>query len=326
MDDKNEYHRLHDNAVGHRRTNRPVLRFAGTGTFYHTGTQKDRFIRAMEAAEDFRSTFPTEVTIFYDRARGTLSPLSGAKWREKSGFHHDAADGREGFTVALRSDEKLAMTAFAVYLSVTEDPGRIQLPGKTVLNVPLPWIAENPDRCIAKIVDWCALLRPEQGTFGIGAVSGFATSVRNYGAELWPWIARFSGFDVDTALRFDRRDPHQALRAVNWLTIFDDVWVGKLGGHAAIAASLHSEGRIYPYEGGIVVRACTHPQMGDINMAGAPEAYIAVDRLIRPFRYLDYSPAKPMENLKVPDPIDPNEATLDWVTRFERLDPEAADV
>lgn len=326
MDEKNEYFRLHENAIGHRKTNSPVLRFAATGTLYHSDMQEDRFDNALLAVEAFRATFPSQVTTFYDRARGTLSPIRGENWREKSGHYVDASDGREGFTCVLRSSETQATMSIEVYLPVKSEPGRIQLPGNSFFNVPLPWVAESPDRCVAKMVEWCSLLRPEQGSFGIGVVSAFGTSVRSYGLELWPWIARFSGLDVNTALRYDRRDPHQAVRVVNWLSVFDDVWVEKLGGCDAIASALHPEGEIHTYDGGIIVRACTHPQLGDINMAGAPEAYIAVDRLIKPFRYLGYSPAKPMENLKVPDPVDPNEATLDWVTRFERLDPQRGEL
>ena len=324
MDEKNEYFRLHGNAIGHQATNRPVLRFAGTGVLYHSQSGEDRLAPVMQAAEDFRATFPAEVTTFYDRGRGQLSPLKGDHWRTRSGYHRDEGQGVDGITVVLRGEDKLALHDFAAYLPVTPEVGRMNLPGNTFLSVPLPWIAEDPDRCIAKMLEWCRLLAPEQGSFGIGVVAGFGTSVRNYGVELWPWLARFSGLDVNTALRYDRREPHQALRAVNWLTILDDVWVGKLGGLARIEDALHPEGRIYPYEGGVILRACTHPQLGDINVAGAPEAYVRVDRLIRPFRYTGYSAAKPMENLKVPDPLDGHEATLDWVTRFELLDPDVA--
>lgn len=75
-----------------------------------------------------------------------------------------------------------------------------------------------------------------------------------------------------------------------------------------LSAPSHPEGRGYP-------------QMGDVHLLGVPEAYIQVDRLVRPFRNGGYSAASPTGNLKVPTPPDGNEATLAWVSRFERLDP-----
>lgn len=320
MDERAAYLELHETPIAHRKTNRPVLRFAGTGNLYHSQSGMDRLAPAMQAAECFRKTFPDEVTTYYDRESGQLAQLNGDNWRRRSGYHHDEDLDVDGITVVLRGADLLTPCEFACYLPVTEEVGRMNLPGNTFLSVPLPWVAEDPDRCIERMLDWCRLLAPEQGTFGIGVVASFGTIVRNYGIELWPWISRFSGLDVNTRFCYDRRQPNQALRAVNWLTILDDVWIEKLGGLAHLSASLHPEGSVYRYEGGAILRACTHPQMGDIKHLGVPQAYVQVDRLIRHLRYRGYSATTPMDNLKVPAPLDGNSATLDWVSRFERLE------
>ncbi|MDD7973736.1 type VI immunity family protein [Roseinatronobacter alkalisoli] len=323
MDEKNEYYQLHGQGIGHRKTNRPILRFAGTGLFYHNGVQGTDFERIIDAAQDFIDTFPGTVTKFADAGRGDYALIKGNNWRDRSGYRPATPVAADGFDLWVFSDENQPVISFSTYLPVNEGPYRVQSPGLVYNAVPLVWIAEDPDRCVAKMARWCALLRPEQGTFGIGTVSSLGTSQRNYGMEYWPWLARYSGLDAVTWMKYDRRNPHQALRAVNWLTILDDVWIDKLGGLERIAGSLHPEGSVYPYDGGAIIRACTHPQMGDVNMTGVPEAYVMVDRLIRPFRYTDYASGAPMDRLKVPEPLDPVETTVNWVRRFERFDPDA---
>lgn len=322
MDQKTDYAHLQGKGIGQRDTNRAILLFTGTGFFNHNGVQEPDFPRIMEAAQDFIDTFPGLAMRFMDHDRGVIQKIKGTNWCDRSGLLSGDDTTPDKFAFAVFSEGKRPVVRLRGFLPIGERGGRRNSPGVIELGVPLDWIAEDPDRCVAKVAQWCALLRPEQGTVGIETVASFHTSQRNYGVEYWPWLARYSGLDAQTRLKYDRRDPHQALRTVNWLTVLDDVWVGKLGGVETIAAALHPEGSVHPYDGGVVIRACTHPQLGDLKTSGVPEAYVMVDRLIRPFRFNGYAASPPMHRLKVPEALDPAEATEAWVRRFEHRDPE----
>ena len=76
---------------------------------------------------------------------------------------------------------------------------------------------------------------------------------------------------------------------------------------------------LHDYAGGVVIRAGTHPQMGDINMGNIPEAYCAVSDALRPIRFEDYQ-QNPMDLIRVPRPLDAYEETMNWLRRFDVVD------
>ena len=69
----------------------------------------------------------------------------------------------------------------------------------------------------------------------------------------------------------------------------------------------------------VLIRAGTHPQMGDVNMGNIPEAYRTVSDALRPIRFEDYQ-QNPMDLIRVPRPLDAYEETLNWLHRFDLVD------
>jgi hypothetical protein len=85
----------------------------------------------------------------------------------------------------------------------------------------------------------------------------------------------------------------------------------------ALAASLGDQATIITWDGGILIRAGTEPQIGDRNMGQWPEANVAVNRALRPIRFEEY-PDKKFALIDVPPPFDALDETLKWVRRFDR--------
>ncbi|PJI84355.1 uncharacterized protein DUF3396 [Yoonia maricola] len=315
MDEKNEYQNLNNIPVLSEKTGKEVLRYAGVGTLFLSNTDHRKAPAISDMADAYLSVFSRAVTRFR-KANGRELPIVGDNWR------HDFENAipEDDYTLSFNLDlfaegviPPFRLDVFAPY--DLDNPNLKSKYGRCRFHMPLTWLKSNRSDFVAHLQQWCSHLKPEQGSFGIGLVSTPGME-RQRTVEAWPSLARFSGLDHATNIDWSARKPHAGLRAVNWLTVLDDVWVETLGGRDAIAGALHPEGRVHDYRGGIIVQACTHPQMGDINMHGVPEAYVAVDKLIAPHRYVDY-PDKPMHLFKVPPPLDPHVTTLGWLRRFE---------
>jgi len=173
----------------------------------------------------------------------------------------------------------------------------------------------EPDALIARLLDWCGRLKPMQGVVGLSPLFELGME-RSYPQVYWPFLSRFVGFDHDWGFAMSLGDV-RAIKGVNWLTILDDGFVAELGGKAALRKAVGPEAEVLDWAGGVLIRAGAEPQIGDRNIDDWPEAYIAVNRALRPIRFEAY-PSTPMAFLKVPPPLDPVEETLKWVRRFDR--------
>ncbi|MEL6888575.1 MAG: type VI immunity family protein [Pseudomonadota bacterium] len=318
MDEINEYEKLNNLVVQSDRTQKTVLRYAATGQFLLINADHHRAGDMCDAAGAFLDVFGKVATRFR-KANGREVTIKGDNWRDYYAGRRPEEDEYDSFFIDLLSDGDIPPVRFDLFAPYSIEGHRKRAPyGRCQFHFPLPWLKQNSDAFVEHLKGWCSLLKPEQGTFGIGFVSKPGMERKRI-ADAWPYLARFSGLDCVTLMDWSAPDYHVGLRAVNWLTVLDDTWVERLGGQDEIARHLHPEGQLHPYEGGLIVQACTHPQLGDINMHGVPEAYAAVDALIAPHRYVDY-PDNPMHLLKVPPPLDAHVTTLGWLRRFEPKD------
>lgn len=318
MDEKNDYQDLNRIPIPSEVSGNVILRYAGVGHLYFSQTDHGRADDLCGMAAGYLSTFGRAVTRFR-RANGREVPVKGDNWRSYFTDRRPADDGYGSFFIDLFAEGEIPPFRLNLFAPFDlDDPTLTARFGRCAFHMPLTWLKSNRTTFVAQLLDWCSLAKPEQGSFGIGLVSRPGME-RKRTVEAWPLLARFSGLDHPTALDWSASKPHAGLRAVNWLTILDDTWVERLGGMGRIADGLHPEGQLHPYPGGVVIQACKHPQMGDVNLVGPPEAYVAVDRMIAPHRYVDY-PDKPMHLFKLPGPLDPHGTTLGWLRRFEVAD------
>ncbi|MEM8799290.1 MAG: type VI immunity family protein [Pseudomonadota bacterium] len=315
MDEKNEYQNLNEIPIPSQKTGKTIMHYAGKGQLYLIATDHSRSSEMCDMAEAFLSVFDRTVTQFR-KANGREIRIQAGNWRTYFENRDPQQDDYGSFFIDLFAAGKIPPIRLEMFTPFDlSDPDLASTFGRCSFHFPLPWLKKNRAEFISHLQQWCSILKPEQGSFGIGLVCAPGME-RNRTRDAWPYLSRFSGLDHPTMMDWSAPNYHAGIRAVNWLTVLDNTWIDRLGGMDEIAEGLHEEGRLHPYDGGVVIQACTHPQLGDINMHGVPEAYAAVDKLIAPHRYLDY-PDKPMHLLKVPDPLDPHETTLEWLQRFE---------
>lgn len=184
-------------------------------------------------------------------------------------------------------------------------------------STPLTWDARTGfRRQIDRMLEAAAMLKPVHGLGGFGLLfdrSGASTSSK---ARLVPVMHRLAGlhcglntsFVVTAGMR--RPTPDQYF-AINWLTVLGDALTAQLPAGALDA--LPANCPVHHYDGGVVIQAGPHPQLG--GAVGGPdlEDYRAVEAVLAPLRFEDYRRGI----LPVPWPSDGLSETLRWVRRFD---------
>lgn len=222
--------------------------------------------------------------------------------------------GRDDFAPLLLGQEDVSNIGFFAMLKNAQSAARY--PNSTVFaRFPAATARSDSEALIATAIDWCNRLRPMQGTLGLAPMFE-AGMDRTYPAVLWPYLCRFVGLDYTWTYSMALGHA-QRIKGVNWLTILDDALVAELGGRDRLATALAPAATVVRWDGGILIRAGAEPQLGDRDTGLWPEAYIAVNHVLRPIRYEDY-PARRFALIDVPPPLDPLEETLNWVRRFDR--------
>lgn len=193
------------------------------------------------------------------------------------------------------------------------------------LAMPATMAREDPDKLIARLTAWCRTLQPLHGTAGLAPIYEIGMH-QHHPYETWPLLNRFAGLDYMNAFTLAARGT-DAIQGVSWLTYLGTPLLEKLGGTGGLSDRLkraqdslaQRDGdlpTLYPYDGGIVVRAGMWPQLGDRGQGGAPRSYMIVAAALRNLLFTDYQ-NKPTQLIRVPRPLDAYTETLRWVTRFD---------
>ncbi len=181
----------------------------------------------------------------------------------------------------------------------------------------LVWDAESAFRLqIDRMIAAASLLKPVHGLGGFGLLFGRAGASTSSKARLVPVMHRFAGlhcglntaFVVEAAMRRPTPDRYFT---VNWLTAIGDAMLAQLP--AGALATLPASCPVHNYEGGVIIQAGPHPQIGDTNRGFVPEDYRAVEAVLAPLRFEEYG----VGILSVPSPRDSLSETLRWVRRFD---------
>lgn len=179
------------------------------------------------------------------------------------------------------------------------------------------WDADHAfGRQIARMIAACSLLKPVHGLAGFGLLfdrSGASTSSE---ARMVPIIKRFTGLHaaMDNTFRVEaamNRPTPDRYYAINWLTAISDDMLAQLPEGALDA--LPESCPVHRYDGGVILQAGPHPQMGDANRGFVLAEYRAVQAVLAPLRFEAYN----VGILPVPAPRDSRAETLEWVKRFD---------
>ena len=314
MDEVYDYDLLDDLWVGPDEDAPPNIGYAVRATFYFAnGHDRAKRQALLDTVADYVGMFPDETVHYLKTGASRVSLRKGDDWRRYYEGQIAALDPAAQLFGVMVKDEDYLNHNFAWGTAKAESQGADALSLFEAGAAP-SWVKENLDTYVEAVLRWCEMLKPEQATCGLGPVAEYGMLMM-YPNDYWPAIARFPGMDINWPFDLSAKS-HAGIRTVNWLTALDDHYVAELGGEGKLRDALHEASTIHPYDGGLLIRACEHPQRGDISYGLWPEPYIRLSHLVRPLRFEDYDPA-PVALLRVPDPLDRYEETLDWVRRFD---------
>ena len=337
MDQKVEYEKLDNVVIAHHESGQPVMRFSTQlQLFLADGAAPATRHAALNVLESFRQLAPDRVTHVQPHPESPLVPVESVDF---PGFLRAEAEGRmpadESFCPHVTSLPAVPPQWQAhAALAAAEETGTGAI---SVLNAALPpsFVRSDPDRYLALVLDWCARLKPMHGLAGFAPVYGIGAEA-DHMQETWPFLARFPGLNY--AIPYPKAAEGRGARkisGISWLTVLGDEALAALGGRALMVERLADTWALvvdeaprpglppgislHDYDGGLVVRAGIHPQMGDVNMGNIPETYRTVSDALRPIRFEDYQ-QNPMDLIRVPRPLDAYEETLNWLHRFDVVD------
>jgi hypothetical protein len=318
--------RWRDGRLSARVVFRLVLFFDGGGT--EAGQ-----IAAMETLADLASDVSGHLTHMQTAGPHTkVEPFDLPRFIDRSGAAIAAA-----FAHARQpEDTDLDLAVFGQPFVSPRTPGTITPFGGSVVasgptltgtadisvlefSTPLMWDAPGGyRRQIDRTLRAAARLRPLHGLAGFGLqVDRINASTTDEAAGL-PALARFPGLHCSLDRPFAaeisvRRTVADRLFSVNWLTVVGDPMLVEIGGAQALADRLGPSCPVHGYDGGVVVQAGAHPQTGNAQTGDVPDDYRRVNAALRPLRFEDYRVGiQPVE-----PPLDPRDATLRWVRRFD---------
>lgn len=175
-------------------------------------------------------------------------------------------------------------------------------------------VTNDPDGFVRAFVERCGAVGAFYAVSGLALL--FATYASRAPSQAYPLFQRFPGLLYADAGTFSAEIKRRAdvILDVNWLTAIDDAMFARLGGEAAAAAALGPEVVRHPFDGGVVFQAGGLPRYGDRNAGDIPAAYRQVARFLKPLRFDGWT--RPYL-LRVPDGVDREEATAEWLRRFD---------
>jgi hypothetical protein len=319
MDAETDFSDIDKIRVSVRDGGKTVMTFGlGLSLVLRQGEAPAKRAALLDVMEAYTAWAGGRVTHYLRPTAKRASRLGPGGVREAYGPVLATADpARDDFVPVLMDKELVSNIGF--FALMTRGAAAVRYPNSLVFGrFPAATARTDADALIGMVLDWCNRLRPMQGTLGLAPLFE-AGMDRTYPSVLWPYLSRFVGLDYTWTYTMALGHA-QRIKGVNWLTILEDALVAELGGPDHLAEALGSAATILPWDGGILIRAGAAPQLGDRDAGLWPEAYVAVNRALRPIRYEDH-PARRFALIDVPAPLDPLDETLNWVRRFDRDDP-----
>lgn len=331
---KVEYEKLDNVVVAHRDSGKPVMRFSvQLQLFLSDGADRGRRHAVVDVLDSFRRLAPDRVTHLQPHLENRLVPIDSVAFPAICHAEAERLDPKdEGFGPHVTSFPAAPPQWQASAALTSAEPG-----GISVLDAALPpsFVRADPDRYLTQVLDWCARVKPMHGLAGFAPVYEIGMEA-SYMQETWPFLARFPGLNYPIPYPMAAEGQgHRKICGTSWLTVLGDDVLSALGSRAQLVerladawARIMDDGpvsglppglRLYDYDGGLVIRAGDHPQMGDVNMGDIPETYRAVSDALRSIRFEDYQ-QNPMDLIRVPRPLDAYEETLNWLHRFDMAD------
>lgn len=321
MDRRTDYENLDEALIPHRHSGNPIMRIGvRTQLFFPGGARPQVRVAAVEALAAYARLAGPHLTRILPNGSKRLANIARADFPERQRQQAAKAAPGEVFGITICEDRKIPLWHAAAQLPGDYAP---ELLSYFTAATPASFIKEDPDRHVAAVVEWASMVRPDYGTAGFALIAEPGMELQ-WPDESWPVLSRFCGLDHLGAFNLNRKPG--CVQAVNWLTVLGEAALAAIGGRERLAARLSRAWSeiapaapgfsLHDFDGGIVVRAGDHPQMGDLQQDGIPETYRAASAALRPIIFAGYR-NRPGDLLKLPAKLDRHRETMGWIFRFD---------
>jgi hypothetical protein len=158
----------------------------------------------------------------------------------------------------------------------------------------------------------CGQLHAEHGFGALACI--LPCESQNYLSQEYRLAQEYPGLMVDAMPHVDSLRLLDHIKGVNWFTVLCSRFVKRVGGNDVLRRSLsrYSDIIFHPYDGGLIIRAGSTPQLGRVDQA--PDAYVRVNKAVKAIRLQDTGCLHPHP---VPGQGFTEETTSLWYARFD---------
>lgn len=144
----------------------------------------------------------------------------------------------------------------------------------------------------------CRTLTPASGYGGIGILeSPYTLTSEPYEPVVYQWAQRLPGLEADYPISHsiwlaECRNGGEGIKGGNWLTTLHDRFVEELGGKDKVESDLVALDpgfAVHRYDGGMVIQAGAHPELGDAVKGIWPTRYVKLAKYLRPLRVTEHN-------------------------------------
>ncbi|MEH6458730.1 type VI immunity family protein [Chitinimonas sp. JJ19] len=183
--------------------------------------------------------------------------------------------------------------------------------------LPTGWgVNAHPYQFVPLMLKLCEIIQPVHGTIGMGLIPPpWQERAYDCAEQLYPLLHQHIGLDAYVPSTSNLLG---GMSSVNWLNAIDNQLLEKLGGMAALRASLpETEYPVYNFGSGVLIQAGSAPALGDREVGDLLPQYRAVAKFLKPIR-VPFRPA----SLYVPPGAINNDASerqaaIEYLQRFD---------
>jgi hypothetical protein len=239
----------------------------------------DRFKKELKWVRDHRS----ERAPIYAMSKNRV-PLP----KEWLANHPDNEEWSIGFH---GGESERAASEFTIEAFGVEKYGPPDDLGYLHLQLPLRFLAEHPGEFQKIVLHAAKRIKPLSGYAGIGFLQPVSLAAGERAETLvTPLAARFPGIEVESLVAHTDWC-QKGIKGVNWLTILSDRFVEEAGGLDYLRIRL--DPNIFPfhkYDGGLVIQAGPHPEVGDATQNRYPRHYVTLAKVLKKIQIKEHRP------------------------------------
>jgi hypothetical protein len=222
----------------------------------------------------------------------------GQNWAIGFSGGDDVKDASEFMIRGLGSDE------------TERDLGYLQI------YLPGTWFVGQPGAYREFVLNLAKRLHPVSGYGGLGVQEPLDDDARFAACPFVRKIAeQFPGLEIESPESQSVSMADGSIKGASWLTVLGDEAVKKIGGVDSLKVRLGESFPIKVYEGGIMIQAGPHPEIGDVKKNEWPRHLVTLSTVLKPIRVKDPHPFYDGDS-KGAACMD-RDATNAWINRFD---------